>query len=290
MSPQRPLWLTLAPALFLVLWAGGYVVAKIGLQFTSPMMLLSMRFACVVAIMAVMFIVIRPPLPKTKADWGHLAFVGFLVQTVYFGIAYLAFANGVAAGTAAVIMALQPILVALIAPRWNGEQVSWRQWGGLIIALAGAIAVIMSRLEIGPPPLLGFLYALIALFGITFATLWEKRFGLSHHPVTANLIGYAAGLIGLLPLLLLQGIEPVNWTWTFAAAFAYLVMGNSVIAVGLLLAMIRVGEVSKVSAMLFLVPPLTALMAWFILGEIMPPVAWAGIAVAGLGVWLATRK
>ncbi len=290
MPANRPLWLLLAPYIFLVLWAGGYVVAKIGLQFTSPMVLLGLRFACVVVIMAVLFVFIRPPLPKTKADWAHLAFVGFLVQTVYFGVAYLAFANGVAAGTAAVIMALQPILVAIIAPRWNGEQINWRQWGGLVIALAGATAVIVSRLEIGPPPLLGFLYAVIALLGITFATLWEKRFGLSHHPVTANLIGYAAGLLGLLPLLLMQGIEPINWTWTFAAAFAYLVIGNSVIAVGLLLAMIRVGEVSKVSAMLFLVPPLTALIAWLLLGEVMPPVAWIGILVAGFGVWVATRK
>ena len=290
MPSKHPLWLVLAPFIFLVLWAGGYVVAKIGLQFASPMVLLSMRFAAVVAIMAVLFAVLRPPLPKTKADWGHLAFVGFLVQTVYFGIAYLAFVNGVAAGTAAVIMALQPILVALIAPRWSGEKISWKQWAGLIVALMGAIAVILSRLEIGPPPVLGFVYCVIALLGITLATLWEKRFGLSHHPVTANLIGYTAGLLGLLPLLFYQGIEPIAWTWTFVAAFAYLVIGNSVIAVGLLLAMIRVGEVSKVSAMLFLVPPLTAFIAWLLLGEIMPPVAWGGIVVAGLGVWLATRK
>ncbi len=125
---------------------------------------------------------------------------------------------------------------------------------------------------------------------MTTATLWEKRFGLSHHPITSNLIGYTAGLIGILPFMLWLEKPHINWTWEFAAAMAYLVIGNSVVAVGLLLAMIRAGEVSKVSALLFLVPPVAALMAWFVLDEIMPPLAWLGLAMAGAGVFLATRK
>ena len=82
----------------------------------------------------------------------------------------------------------------------------------------------------------------------------------------------------------------VNWTWEFTAALAYLVVGNSVIAVGLLLAMIRAGDVSSVSALFFLVPPLAALVAWLLLGEIMPPVAWLGMAAAAIGVFVATRN
>ena len=82
----------------------------------------------------------------------------------------------------------------------------------------------------------------------------------------------------------------IDWTWQFSAALAYLVIGNSVIAVGLLLAMIRAGDVSRVSALFFLVPPLAALIAWAMLGEIMPPLAWGGMAVASLGVFLATRR
>ncbi len=90
-------------------------------------------------------------------------------------------------------------------------------------------------------------------------------------------------------MLLTETME-VNWTWEFSAALAYLVIGNSVIAVGLLLAMIRAGDVGKVSALFYLVPPMAAVLAWFLLGEIMPPLAWAGMAVAAVGVYLATRK
>jgi drug/metabolite transporter (DMT)-like permease len=239
--------------------------------------------------MAVLFVALRPALPKTGRDWGHLAFVGLLMQAVYFGMCYLAFINGVAAGTAALIMSLQPILVALVAPGWNKEAVSKRQWGGLVFALAGTVLVITARSEVSAAPVFGLLCAVLALAGITAATLWEKRFGLSHHPVTSNLVGYIAGLAGVLPLMLILESPRVDWNWTFAAALFYLVVGNSLIAVGLLLAMIRAGQVSKVSALMFLVPPLAALIAWVVLGELMPPLAWAGLGMAGAGVFLATR-
>lgn len=290
MTTPKPLWLALAPAMFLCLWSMGYVVAKIGLQYAEPMTLLVLRYAAVVVIMAVLFLVLRPPLPKTRADWGHVAFVGLLIQAGYFGMCYFAFRAGVAAGTVALIMSLQPIIVAIIAPRWSGEAISARMWIGLTLGLIGAGIVIVARSSTATPSVIGFLFSVLGLAGITIGSLWEKRFGLSHHPVTANLVGFTAGLLGVLPAMLLTETMEVNWTWEFSAAFAYLVIGNSVIAVGLLLAMIRAGDVGKVSALFYLVPPMAAVLAWFLLGEIMPSLAWAGMAVAAVGVYLATRK
>ena len=286
---MQRIWLALTPTIFLVLWSAGYVVAKVALVDAAPMALLALRFAAVISIMAVLFVILRPPLPKTTRDWLHLGFVGFLMQSIYFGMAYFAFVNGLAAGTAALIFSLQPLLVALLAPRWTDENVNWAQWLGLAIAMTGTFVVIIARLEIGPPPFVGFGFAALALAGITLATLWEKRFGRSHHPVTANLVGYSAGLLGLLPFLSWSDIAAVNWTPSFYYAFAYLVIGNSVIAVGLLLAMIRAGQVSRVSTLLFLVPPSAAFIAWITLGEPMPLLAWVGLIISGAGVYLATR-
>ena len=289
MTPPRPLWLALAPVMFLCLWSTGYPVAKIGLQYAEPMTLLVLRYAAVVVIMAALFLILRPPLPKSRADWGHVAFVGFLIQAIYFGMSYFAFRSGVAAGTVALIMSLQPIIVAIIAPRWSGEAISARMWIGLALGLIGAGIVIIARSSIASPSILGFVFCVIALAGITLGSLWEKRFGLSHHPVTANLIGFTAGLIFVTPLMLATERMEVTWAWEFTAALAYLVIGNSLIAVWLLLAMIRAGDVGKVSALFYLVPPLAAVLAWVLLGEVMPPLAWAGMAVAAVGVWLATR-
>lgn len=290
MPPSRPTWLVAAPVVFLLLWSGGYAVAKVGLHYTQPMTLLTLRFGLVVALMALLFCIMRPPLPKTRADWGHLAFVGFLIQAVYFGLSYFAFAAGVAAGTVALLMSLQPVIVALVVPRWAGEAVGRNRWLGLILGLIGAAVVIVARSGIETPSIFGFVCALLGLAGIAGGSLWEKRFGLSHHPVTANLVGYSAGLMGVAPLMLLQDEISIDWTWEFTAAIGYLVVGNSLIAVGLLLAMIRAGDVARVSALMFLVPPLAAVLAWIMLGEVMPPLAWGGMAAAAVGVFLATRS
>jgi len=299
-QPVSRTWLLVAPVLFVFLWAGGYTVAKIALQYAAPLTVLSIRFGLVVVIMLVAVVLIRPNMPARGIDWLHLAIVGILLQAGYFGFSYIAFSNGVGAGTLALLMSLQPIVVALAAPRWSNETVGWQVWLGLLLGLAGTAIVIITRSSIDPPTVIGLTAALIGLAGIIGASLWEKRFGLSHHPVTANLIGYAAAIVVILPLALwLEGtsgnsitglLQAVEWNWQFVAAMAYLVVGNSVIAVGLLLSMIRAGEVSRVSALFFLVPPLAALIAWVLVGEVVPIAAWPGIVLAAAGVYIATKK
>jgi drug/metabolite transporter (DMT)-like permease len=128
-----------------------------------------------------------------------------------------------------------------------------------------------------------------ALLCITAGTLWEKRFGRSHHPVVSNAVQYLAGLAGTLPLAMLFEHFSFDWNLPFLGALAYLVIGNSIIAMTLLLAMIRAGEVSRVSSLFYLVPPISALMAWPLLGEEMPPLGWAGFVLAAAGVALARR-
>ncbi len=216
--------------------------------------------------------------------------VGFLIQVVYFGLCYVAFKSGVSAGTVAIIVCLQPILVALSAPALVGEKISRLGWAGLCLGLAGAAIVILSRSSFGADRGIGILYAFLALLGITLGTLYEKRFGVSHHPVMSNLIQYAVAAAITLPAAWATEGMAVAWDWQFVGVLAYLVIGNSLLAMSLLLAMIRAGEVSRVSALFYLVPALSALFAWPMLGEPVPPLAWAGMALAGFGVALVSRR
>lgn len=176
MTADKPKWLVAAPVLFLALWSGGYAVAKVGLLYAEPMTLLALRYTFVVAIMAILFAIIRPPFPRTPIEWLHLAIVGFLIQSVYFGMCYLAFRAGVAAGTVALLTSFQPILVGLTAPGWTGERIGWRRWIGFMLGLVGAAIVIIARSEIETPSTFGFACAFVGLIGITAGTLWEKRF------------------------------------------------------------------------------------------------------------------
>ena len=132
---SRPLWLILAPAIFLILWSAGFAVAKIGVEHAQPITLLAWRYGLVVTLLLPVALILRPAWPATARGWADIAIVGFLIQVVYFVLCYIAFKSGVSAGGVAIIVCLQPILVALIAPRFVGERVSLRGWLGLGLGL-----------------------------------------------------------------------------------------------------------------------------------------------------------
>lgn len=284
---SRPLLLA-APFVFLLLWSAGFAIAKIGLLHAGPFTLLALRYLIAVLVLLPLVPILRPAFPRGRAAWD-IAITGFLIQVAYFGLCYIAFKTGVSAGGVAIIVCLQPILVSLIAPWMVGESVSRVRWLGLALGLTGAVTVILARSGISHEPGLGLLCAVGGLIGMTAATLYEKRYGVSTHPVPANLIQYAVGAVFTLPLALATEGMQADWSPELFAVLAYLIIGNSLVAITLLLAMIRAGEVARVSALFYLVPPLSALFAWPLLGEAMPPLAWIGMALAGFGVILARR-
>jgi drug/metabolite transporter (DMT)-like permease len=289
MTTTRPLWLFAAPVIFLILWSAGFAVAKIAVTHAAPLTVLALRYVLLLAILVPVALVLRPRWPSLRGTLD-VAVVGFLIQVVYFALCYLAFRSGVSAGGVAIVVCLQPILVALSAPRLVGETVSARGWLGLGLGLAGAVLVIFGRSAIVAESAFGVACTVVALFGITGGTLYEKRFGAAHHPVVSNLIQCAVGAVVCVPLALLLEDVSIDWAPEFIWAMAYLVLANSLLAISLLLAMIRAGEVARVSALFYLVPALSALVAWPLLGEAMPPLAWGGMALAGLGVAMVSRS
>ena len=265
-------------------------MARIGIDDADPMTLLALRYFCVVALLLPFCLWVRPTLPAGVQQWAHLAWVGFLIQVVYFGAAWAALDRGINAGTVAVITSLHPILVALIMPAVSDEVVSRRRWLGLALGLGGSLAVIVSGTELALGSGSGLVFAAVALLAFTLGTIWEKRFGIEYHPLVSNTVQYLVGFACTLPLALL--LEPVHVTWTvpFALALVYLVVCNSILAITLLLMMIREGQATRVSALFFLVPPVAALIAWVMLGERPGSWAWVGMCVTAAGVFLATRR
>ncbi len=289
MSRLRTWAIGLAPLLFLLLWSGGYTFAKVGLKYAEPMTFLALRYACVLLIMWPLFLIVRPRLPVRLISWVHLAVTGLLMQAIYFGMSYLAFADGLSAGGVALIVSLQPILVAIAAPMFVSELVSRYRWFGLVLGLVGAALVIGSRQDISTASYAGVAFAVIALIAMSAGSIYEKRFGVNQHPITATIVQFSVGFFVILPIAMFRETLQVNFTPELIWSLAYLVIGNSIIAISLLLYLIRAGEVSRVSALLFLVPPVASMLAWFVLDEAMPPLAWVGMAVAGAGVLVASK-
>lgn len=276
----------IAPVAFLLLWSAGFSFVALGLPDSEPFTFLALRYAIVVVLLAAAIVALHPPLPARPRDWIDLAAVGLLLQGGYFALLYVALDVESSTGTIALIVSLQPILVALA----TSAEVTARRWLGLAIGLAGATVVIASRSSVGGLSASGLLCAVGALLALTASTLYESRFGSEHHPVTANAVQCGVALALTLPLALLVEGFPVTWTADLAISLGYLVVANSLVSITLLLLMMRRGEASRVSALFFLVPPLAGAIAWAVLGESLPAPAWAGMVLAAIGVAIATRK
>ncbi len=283
------MWLYGVPAIFVVLWSAGFTFAKMGLDETSPFVLLSLRYALVVLVLFPAFIAVRPPLPASRTAFAHVAVVGVLIQVGFFGGTYVAIAHGASAGTVGLLFVLQPILVSLFAPKMTGDRVTAGAWAGLCLGLLGAALVVIARSGVQTLPVFGLASSVFGVVAMAGATLYERRFGVSQHVVTANLIQCGVGLLIVVPLALgLEGFH-VSWSAKLGMALAYLVLANSLVSITLLLAMVRRGEASRVSALFFLVPPTAAIVAWMLVGEIMPPLGWLGMLCAGAGVAIVRR-
>ncbi|KIP87325.1 hypothetical protein SN15_03180 [Stenotrophomonas maltophilia] len=274
------------PLLFLLLWSAGFPVVKLGLAHAEPLTFLSLRYALVVVILLVLVSVKRIPRPQSRRAWCDLGVVGALIQFTYFAGTYIALSWQLSAGALAVIVSMQPILVGALSPCLLGERTGRRQVAGLLLGLAGAMIVILSRFEVEAGSMLGVGAAVLALVGISGGIMYERWRQPTEHPLMASLVQCAVGLLLTMPLALLWETRVLDWTPTMIGALAYLVVGNSLVAISLLLAMARQQQATQVSALFFMVPPLAALMATLLLGEIMPRLAWVGIGVAAAGVWL----
>jgi drug/metabolite transporter (DMT)-like permease len=278
----------LAPFVFVGVWSGGFTALIVAFQGAEPMTLLALRYAICVAILAPLALLLRPALPGPR-DLLHLSANALIVQVAYFALMVFSLRLGLSAGAAALIIALQPVAVALLAPFLVGEKVPRIAWAGLLAGLAGTGLVVTSRGAMQADGGWGIAAAVGALLTMTAGVLYEKRFGQPHHPVAANLVIYTVGTLACAPLAWAMEGLAVTWSIPFALAMAYLVFGNSLLSMSLLLAMVRRGEASRVSALFFLVPPIAALIAWFIAGERLAPAAWAGMALAAGGVALVAR-
>ncbi len=277
----------LGPVVFLLLWSGGYTAARVAIRHSGPFSLLAIRYVVVVVLLLAAVAVARPAFPRDRMAYMHLAVIGVLVQVGYFGFTNLALATGASIAVVALIGSLQPIVVAVLSPWVVEESVSARQWIGLALGLAGAAIVILTRSQVVLTGA-GLAAAVGSVLAISSGTLYERRFGTAHHPLVSNTVQYAVGVAIAIPAALVaEGIR-LPRSGEFWIALAYLALGNSLVSITVLLAMVRAGHVARVSALFFLVPPVSTLYALVLLHEPVSVASWVGMAVAGAGVALVT--
>ncbi|MGO9628554.1 MAG: DMT family transporter [Xanthobacteraceae bacterium] len=274
-----------APAVFVLLWSSGFIGAKFGLAYAEPLTYLALRMAAVLILLGLIIVLTRPKWPGAAGTWHSVA-TGLMVHGLYLGGVFVAIGHGLPAGLAALFVSLQPLLTSTIAHRWLGERVGARQWLGLALGLLGVYLVLRDKATAGEATPLAWASITAGLVGITVGTLYQKRFGGGIDWRPALLIQYAAAavLFGLGAFAFETRV--VHWTPDFLLALGYLVVVLSIGAVWLYYFMIRRAAATRVVSLFYLTPPVTALMAWALFGEMLAPRALVGMAVCVVGVFL----
>lgn len=275
----------IAPGLFVVLWASGFIGAKFGLPYVEPLTFLTMRMTALVVLLGSLSLITRPQWPDA-AGFGHSIIAGLLVHGIYLGGVFIAIDRKLPAGLSALVVSLQPVLTSTIANRLLGERVVARQWIGLVLGVLGVYLVVADKTVTGEATALGWAAAICALMAITVGTLYQKRFGGGIDWRSALTIQYAAAGIFFVSGALLFENRTVHWTIELVGALAWLVFVLSLGAVWLLYFMIRHAAATRVTSLFYLTPAMTALMAWFMFGERLGGVALVGMAVCVAGVFL----
>jgi drug/metabolite transporter (DMT)-like permease len=277
-----------APAIFVVLWSTGFVATKYALNNAEPLTYLAIRMAVVVALMAVIVAVARPPWPG-RSGIVHSAVAGLLVHGFYLGGTAVAISHSIPAGLSALIPGLQPILTSTLANRWLGERVTPLQWTGLLLGLAGVVLILHGRPMSGEAGW-GWLASGVSLISITLGTLYQRRYCGKIDWRAGNLVQYIAVLIFFAAAAGMFENRVVHWTSEFVLAVVWQAVVLSIGSIGLLYWLIRHSAATSVASLFYLVPAVTAAMAYVLFGEWLDGIAIAGMVACAAAVFLVNRR
>jgi drug/metabolite transporter (DMT)-like permease len=281
-------WLRAMPVVFVLIWSTGFIVARYGMPNSPPFTFLLWRYVFSVLCFALWVRWARVPWPQGRAQWGHLAVTGILMHAGYLGGVWAAVKVGMGAGLTSLIVGLQPVLTAIWLSS-RGGHVSRRQWQGLALGFVGLALVVSRKLEGGIEVTPWSLTMItMALASITTGTLYQKRFVQPCDVRSANAVQLMAAFLVTLPLALLE-TEAVQWNSEMIGAMAWAVLVLTLGGSSLFYILIQRGAAAAVTSLLYLVPPTTAVMAWFLFDEAITFATLLGIAFTAVGVSLVVR-
>lgn len=276
------------PALFVLIWSTGFIVARYGMPNSPPMKFLAMRYALSIVCFVAWVVLARVPWPTSRRQWLHLAVTGVFMHAGYLGGVWIAVKAGMGSGLSALVVGLQPVLTALWLSSTGGK-IAGRQWAGLGLGFVGLVLVVSRKFGAGgEADWLNMSFVIGALFSITIGTLYQKRFVTACDVRSANAVQLGAALLVTLPLILFEA-EAMQWNVELAGAMAWSVLILTLGGSSLFYLLIQRGAAASVTSLMYLVPPTTALMAWLLFAEPITVYTMVGTALTAIGVSLVVR-
>ncbi|TCT10659.1 threonine/homoserine efflux transporter RhtA [Tepidamorphus gemmatus] len=281
----------LLPGSFVLLWSTGFIGARMGVPHADPLTFLFLRFLIAGGILFAVALTLRSTWPRDRAALSATLAVGVLIHGVYLGGVFWAIARGMPAGVAALIVALQPLMTAILAAPLLGERVGRAHWFGLGIGLAGLALVIGPKLEwTGTGITVATVGAcVLSVLAIVLGSILQKAKGGATDLASGTCLQYAGGAVVVGIAAVASEPMRIDWTPQFVFALGWLVVVLSLGAVLIYYVLIRRGAVARLATLFYLVPPVTAVVAWALFGETLTPLQLVGMAVTVGGVAIATR-
>jgi drug/metabolite transporter (DMT)-like permease len=277
-----------APALFVFIWATGYIVAKYAAPHAEPLTFLLLRYLGVIALMGTLAFAARAPWPSRREAW-HLCVAALGIQAIYLGGVWVAIKWGMPAGVSALIVNVQPVLTAALA-FFVGERVSRKQWFGIALGLGGVALVVWHKLTFAGLLAGPVMLCVAALVGMTLGTLYQKRYVPQFDLRTGQVVQFAASFLVTLPFAFIFESFTVNWNAPFFIALLWSIVVLSGGGISLMFFMLREGKATTVTSYMYLVPAVTTLMAWAMFGETLTTTALFGMGLTLLGVYVVVKK
>ena len=277
-------------AAFVLVWSSGYIAGPYGVQGMAPLSLVAWRFMLATVIVAVLARALRGPLRVDRAEAVRIAVTGFVMNGVQFGAMYLAFDAGLGATLGALLHSLSPVLTAVLAGLLLRERLTRVQLLGFVVGVAGVLIVLGPDLDAAGGTV-GVGFAVVAVLALSLGTLGQRWIGHGPDPLWSAAIQFGVSGPPMLVLaLLLEGTDPVTDSRRTAIALTYLALVNSIVGLVLLGVLVRRRGAGAAASVFFLMPPVTAVMAWLVLGETLTLREGIGLFIAVIGVAAATRS
>lgn len=276
--------------LFVLVWSGGYLAGALGTRDMPPFALLTWRFAIAGLLLVIIAVMTRAPWPRGRKEWRDLVVTGVLLQAMHFGGGYSAMALGVPAGLVSLILCLSPVVVAVLAGPLLGERLGVLGRAGTAVAVLGALVAGVDHLDDGGTAW-GFVFLLVGLVGFAGGTIYQKRAGATMDLRTGSAVQFLVAAALAAPVAaVVEGGFPLPKTAVGFAAFAWIILVNSLVGVVLLFALLRKGTGTGTSGLIYVVPPVTAVLAVPVLGQPLEPQTIVGLALTLVGVVLVNRS
>ena len=277
------------PFIFILLWSSAFITTKPLTDNSDPFSALAFRFFLVSIGFAIYSIFTNQKLLVDKKKFLESFLSGILFHGLYLGGVFYSVSKGMPTGIAALIVTLQPILTNALSGPILKETVTLKQWLGVILGFVGSAMVL--GFDIGAEiPFIGLIATIIALLAITSSTIWQKKISNNLSLGVSNFYQAVGGFSFHLVIVLLFAEPYINFSQTFIIAMSHQVFLVSFGAFTILMYLIKKNSASKTVSIFFLIPPTSALMAWFFLGEKLSNLDLVGFLIATIGVYVATRK